>query len=346
MRLGYVPYDRTLQAPGDRRRFVSWATDRSVDFDVVERPDPDLDVAVVASVADLVSWRDAPSNMRVVYDLTDDYLGLPAGGLKNRARGVAKYLSGELSRPTLRYRELMVDMCRRADVVVCTSSLQREHVEATGARDVRVILDCYEADTVGLKTTYEQAAEPRIAWEGLPFNVGTLELLREPLRALEPGSRPSVHVVTPPTFRPYARRFGRRSAIDVAREALPDERVVVHPWSRHTYAQAVADCDIAVIPLPLDDRFAFAKSAQKLISLWAIGMPVITSATPGYEEAMRGAGLDLACRTAADWTRALTRLLGDEAERRHAAQAGRAYVEAHAGRELMLARWDEVVQLR
>src|SRR4051812_22107608 len=343
MRLGYAPYDRTLQAPGDRRRFVSWATDRSVDFVVVERPDAEVDVAVVASVADLVSWRDAPSNMRVVYDLTDDYLGLPAGGLKNRARGVAKFLSGELSRPTLRYRELMADMCRRADVVVCTSSLQREHVEATGARDVRIILDCYEADTVDLKTTYGLTGAPKLVWEGLPFNVGTLELLREPLQSLPRGSRPSVHVVTPPTFRPYARRFGRRSTIDVARDALPDEQVVVHPWTPDSYAQAVADCDLAVIPLPLDDRFAFAKSAQKLISLWAMGMPVVTSATPAYEEAMRAAGLDLACRTTADWTRALTRLLSDADERRHAGRAGRAYVEAHASRETMLARWDEVL---
>src|SRR3954447_7251179 len=116
MELGYAPYDPTLDAPGDRRRFVSWATDRGVDFAVVEQPHPGIDVAVVSSVADLVRWRDAPSATRVVYDLTDDYLGLPASGLKNRARGVAKFLSGELSRPTLRYRELMADMCRRADV--------------------------------------------------------------------------------------------------------------------------------------------------------------------------------------------------------------------------------------
>jgi glycosyltransferase involved in cell wall biosynthesis len=98
-----------------------------------------------------------------------------------------------------------------------------------------------------------------------------------------------------------------------------------------------------VIPLPLDDRFAYAKSAQKLISLWAIGMPVVTSATPAYEEAMHAAGLDLACRTPGDWTRALTRLLADEGERRHTAEAGRAYVEAHASRDIMLARWDEVL---
>jgi hypothetical protein len=39
----------------------------------------------------------------------------------------------------------------------------------------------------------------------------------------------------------------------------------------------------------------------------------------------------------------LTSLLSDEAARRAAAEAGRAYVEAHASRELMLARWDQVL---
>src|SRR3954451_12441319 len=206
MELGYAPYDPTLDAPGDRRRFVSSATDRGVNFAVVEQPHPGIDVAVVSSVADLVRWRDAPSATRVVYDLTDDYLGLPASGLKNRARGVAKFLSGELSRPTLRYRELMADMCRRADVVVCTSSLQRDNVRrVAGDKDIRIILDCYDEASAGAKQSYASTGQPRIVWEGLPFNVETLELLREPLEALAPALQPSVHVVTQPEFRAYAR---------------------------------------------------------------------------------------------------------------------------------------------
>jgi len=343
-RLGYVPYDRSLQAPGDRRRFAAWAEDRGVPFELLDRPRPDVDVAVVCTVADLTRWRSAPRDVRVIYDLTDDYLGLPSGGIKNRARGIAKFLSGELSRPTLRYRELMIEMCRRSDVVVCTSASQREHVQAVAAdKDVRVILDCYDADWSELKQDHQRDNPPRIAWEGLPFNVQTLAILREPLDRLPPDLRPSVHVVTQPTFRPYARRFGRRSSADIARAALPDSEVVLHPWDRATVGGQVAGCDIAVIPLPLQDPFAAGKSAQKLISLWAMGMPVVTSATPAYEDAMRTAGLNLACRTAEEWAEALTMLLSDDDARRAAAQAGRAYVEAHASRDLMLARWDEVL---
>jgi glycosyltransferase involved in cell wall biosynthesis len=343
-RIGYVPYDGSLDAPGDRRRFVAWAHERGVDFEVVDAPQDGIDVAVVCTVADLVRWRGAPPGLRVIYDVTDDYLGLPSHGWKNRARGVAKFLSGELSRPTLHYRELMVDMCRRADVVVCTSEAQRDHVlMAAGEKDVRLILDCYDADWPSRKRDYRSSGPPRIAWEGLPFNVGTLAVVREALDALPAELRPSVHVVTQPTFRPYARRFGRRSAEGIAQQALPNSELVIHPWERDTVSDLVSSCDVAIIPLPLDDRFAAGKSAQKLISLWALGMPVVTSATPAYEEAMKAAGLDLACRTTADWTRALTLLLSDENARRAAGEAGRGYAERHASREIMLARWDDVL---
>src|SRR3954453_1014601 len=317
MRLGYVPYDRSLHAPGDRRRFVAWAQERKVDFEVVDRPQRGIDVAVVCTVADLARWVDAPHDIKVVYDLTDDYLALTDRGFKNRARGIAKFLSGELSRPTLRYRGLLAAMCRRADLVVVTSGQQLRHVrELVEPQRVRLILDCYDEQAVGRKRDYGAARPPRLVWEGLPFNVGTLGLVGDALRNLAPELRPELHIVTPPTFRPYARRFGRRSTLPIARAALGNVPIVLHDWGRETVFADVAACDVAVIPLPLDDRFAAGNAAQKLINLWAMGMPTVTTATPAYEEAMADAGLDLACRTTADWERALRNLLTDEKSRR------------------------------
>jgi glycosyltransferase involved in cell wall biosynthesis len=345
MRLGYAPYDRSLNAPGDRRRFVAWAQARDIAFEVVDEPGDDIDTVVVAMAADIVRWKDAPPDIRIVYDITDDYLALPARGLKNRGRGIAKFVSGELSRPTLRFRDLMAGMCRRADAVVCTSGEQMEHVvDVTGHDDVRLILDCYDQAAVGTKRDYAATGAPRIAWEGLPYNVGTLAVVADALRRLPRELRPSVHVVTQPTFRPYARRFGRRSAATVAATALPGVSVEVHPWRRETVTEIVASCDVAIIPLPIDDPFAMSKSAQKLVSLWAAGMPVVTTATRAYADAMQTAGLGhLACRTTDDWVRALSLLLSDEGARRDAAQRGAAYVERNASRELMLQRWDAVV---
>lgn len=343
MKIGYAPYDHTLEAPGDRKRFVAWARDRGAAFEVVDAPRPGIDVAVVCTVADLTRWRRAPRDMKVVYDVTDDYLALPDGSVKNRARGVVKYLSGELSRPTLGYRRLIADMCRRADVVVCTSEDQRRHVLDLGHTDVRIILDCYDADSVAVKTDYGRNGPPTLAWEGLPFNIETLALLRDPIAALPPALRPTLHIATQPVFHPHARRFGRRSAQTVAERSLPGVPIVLHAWDRGTMPSIMAACDVAVIPLPLDDAFARSKSAQKLVGFWAMGMPVVASSTPAYAEAMRAAGLDLACTTASEWTHALGTLLSEEAARRDAGSAGQAFVHAQASREIMLARWDAIL---
>src|SRR3954463_7322879 len=144
MRLRYLPQHPNPHSPRGRRPFVAWAQERKVDFEVVDRPQRGIDVAVVCTVADLTRWVDAPHDIKVVYDLTDDYLALTDRGFKNRARGIAKFLSGELSRPTLRYRGLLAAMGRRAALVVVTSGQQLPHVrELVEPQRVRLILDCY-----------------------------------------------------------------------------------------------------------------------------------------------------------------------------------------------------------
>lgn len=342
MRLGYAPIDPSLQAPGDRRRFVAWAQARGIEFELVDQPRADLDVIVVAMPSDLIRWREAAAGPRIVFDVTDDYLVLPDEGFKNQARGVAKFLSGELSRPTLHFRELFADMCRRADLVICTSPGQCRHVEEVGQPSVRLIIDAYD-EPIEPKRDYRIHDRPRIGWEGLPFNLGTLAIVGDAMRSLPAGLRPVMHVVTPPVYRPYARRFGRRSARRETQRALPGVDVVMHDWQQPLVAGILTSCDVAIIPLPGDNAFAMSKSAQKLVSMWALGMPTVTTATEAYEHAMTEAGLDLVCHTTEDWRRALERLLVDEQARRQAGEGGRAYVEAHASREIIFSRWDEAI---
>ena len=80
---------RMTEASWQRRspRFVAWALDRDVAFELLEEPQPGFDVVVVSTAADLTRWRDAPRETKIIYDLTDDYLGLPDAGFKNRGGG-------------------------------------------------------------------------------------------------------------------------------------------------------------------------------------------------------------------------------------------------------------------
>ena len=72
-------------------------------------------------------------------------------------------------------------------------------------------------------------------------------------------------------------------------------------------------------------------------------MPVITSATPAYSRAMKGAGLDsLACRNQEEWIAAIELMISDESLRHDTGNRGRAFAEKYYGEDDLLTRWDKV----
>ena len=68
-RIGYVPYNPTLKAPGDRRRFVAYAQARNLPFELA-RFDERYDIVILSEVADLSIWPNYRQG-KVVYDLID-----------------------------------------------------------------------------------------------------------------------------------------------------------------------------------------------------------------------------------------------------------------------------------
>jgi glycosyltransferase involved in cell wall biosynthesis len=120
--------------------------------------------------------------------------------------------------------------------------------------------------------------------------------------------------------------------------------VRVHPWSESTVASIATECDLALIPLPLDRALERGKPESKLISFWRMGLPVVTSATPAYVRVMAAAGQTLACRTEHDWREAVLGLIADDAARRRAGQEGRAFAEQEYGEDRLLTAWDAVFE--
>jgi glycosyltransferase involved in cell wall biosynthesis len=127
------------------------------------------------------------------------------------------------------------------------------------------------------------------------------------------------------------------------RKLFEMDGVYLYQWNHDLLSAICTACDLAVIPLQLDDPFAAGKSENKLILFWRMGLPVVTSATTAYARSMKGAGLDMTCRTDEDWTRAIERCMDDEGARRAAGAAGRAFALREHGEDRMLDRWDAVL---
>lgn len=337
-RIGYVPYTASLERPGDRRRFVAYAHARNLSFELA-RPEERYDLVVLSEVADISVWCDYPHG-KVVYDLIDSYLAIPRSNVKQWLRGAVWYALGRHRRLRLDHWAAIQDMCRRADAVVCTTEEQRGDIRRY-CSNVHIVLDVHSSVIHKVKEDYRCGEPFNLVWEGLPSNITQLKQIRDVLRDIKKRRPLVLNIVTDPDQPRLLGRFGRVQSLDLAREVFDSVRL--HPWDEATCSEIIRNCDLAVIPIDLSDPFVTGKPENKLLLLWRMGMPVVTSATPAYQRAMRDAGLEgLACRDQGEWLIALERIIGDESLRREAGMRGRELAETHFGREVMLARWDAV----
>jgi hypothetical protein len=339
LRVGFVPYSPSLQMPGDRRRFASYAQQRGIRFELAD-PRERYDVVVLSERADISVWCDYAKG-KIVYDLIDSYLAIPRSDLKGQLRGLAKFITRQHRRPRLNHWRAIEAMCRRADAVVCTTAEQKCDIEKF-CSNVRIILDNHSAVTRRVKTDYRVGKVFQLVWEGLPATLDSLWLIRDALHAFGRQHAFALQVVTDPFYYRYLGRYGRRNTLDIVRGL--GTQVTLHEWNETTCADIICGADAAIIPLDLRNPFAAGKPENKLLLFWRMGMPAVVSASPAYARAMAGAGLDTACTTGDDWCRALESLVTQESARAGAGRRGRAYADAHFSAAQWLARWDAMFE--
>ncbi|WP_150430166.1 glycosyltransferase family 4 protein [Dechloromonas sp. CZR5] len=338
VRIGYVPYSVSLDRPGDRRRFVAYANARNLAFELA-RPEERYDLVVLSEVADVSVWAQYPHG-KVVFDLIDSYLAIPRTNLKQWLRGGLWYATGRHRKLRWSLWAAYQDMCRRADAVVCTTQGQQKDIKSY-CTNTHIVLDIHSSVVHAVKESYRCGEPFNLVWEGLPSNLSQLKQIRDVLRDIH-GRRPLVlNIVTDPDQPRLLGRFGRVHSSDLAREIFDSVRF--HIWDEATCSRVIQSCDLAVIPIDLTDPFVVGKPENKLLLLWRMGMPVVTSATPAYQRAMRDVGMDrLACCTQDEWRAALEDMIADESLRRDAGIRGRGFTEVECSKEATLARWDGV----
>jgi glycosyltransferase involved in cell wall biosynthesis len=339
LRVGYVPYAPSFAPPGDRRRFVHYAQQRGLRFEIAD-PDQHYDVVVLSERADLSVWSRFRGG-RLVYDLIDSYLAIPRQDLKGLLRGTAKFIARQSRYPQLNYREAVRGMCRCAEAVICTTEEQRRNI-APCCSNVHIILDSHSMLASRAKINYGAGTPFRLVWEGMPQNLGALQSLGRALCRVHRRMPIVLHVVTDSAFPRVLGRYWRTETRNLLAEfGFP---VVMHEWREDRLAEVLTGCDMAIIPLDLEDPFSAGKPENKLLLFWRMGMPTLVSATPAYCRAMANAGVPMACANDAEWEERILRYGGDEALRRWAGERGRTFAETTHSEARLLEQWDAVFQ--
>lgn len=182
------------------------------------------------------------------------------------------------------------------------------------ARDVDVIPTTVDVDRVAPRALRTRSpGDPlRVAWIGLPYNLGYLDALAAPLRALAADGPVELRVIS----------RGRAPS----GPAWDGVEVVARPWSEATEVDELASCDVGVMPLP-DTPWTRGKCGLKLLQCMAAGLPVVASPVGVNVEIVDHDRNGLLADDEQAWTAALRRLRDDPEHAAALAAAGRRTVE-------------------
>lgn len=305
-RIGYAGYSPGLSGPGDRRRFCAYASQKGLAFERAEL-DRGYDLALVTHNGDISGWTDRKqregSHFKFVFELVDAYFN-QTGRARRWLKGSARYLLGMDSKLSPDFLRTLIRACEEADAVICSTEEQRRSILPYNP-NTHVSFDWVDADLGQPKRDWTRGEKLKIAWEGQSTTVPNLQLIRDTLNRFP--DQVELHVVTDPLVYRHFGRF-RPYPVEQALEGITCE-IFIHDWEAASFSQHITNCDLAVIPIDAGNRLAWGKPENKLILLWKLGLPVLTTDTPAYHRAMAGAGVDMTCATAADWASALQRTI-------------------------------------
>lgn len=346
IRVGYVPYSINLLHPADRRRLVTWAVDKKIKLNTSNPLDSD--VLVLSNAANFGYWLKT-AKQPVILDLVDGYLGENPSFLKDVARNIVRSLQGLSSIHWVTYTRHLRYACRVSQTVIVASPEQRELVLKLN-KNVHVILDDHsEIDSRIASETQKVSTEPGpfIFWEGFGFTLKHFKFMAPDLDRFLEEFNWGMNLVTVEEFPRWGGYLGKIQSRDVIKDLFPKswKSIKIIPWSLDNLAMNACKSSFAIIPMSPHDKFANLKSENKLLSMWHLRMPTLTSPTPAYKRVLSIAGEPEACVMDGDWYERLTNLAISHNHREQMASSGANYVLAHHTHDKLVKRWDEIIRL-
>lgn len=196
-----------------------------------------------------------------------------------------------------------------ATVVIAGNRYLAERSIAAGARRTEIVPTVIDL----ARYPYTSRADPgecvSIAWIGTPVTERYLTNMVPILREVCADGR--AQLVT----------IGTSSSFDLP--GVPHRKVA---WAQATEAEAIAACDIGIMPIP-DEPWSLGKCGLKLIQYMGCGLPVVASAVGANNDIVIHGENGFLCTSHHEWVSGLKRLVSEPALRFKMGSAGRIRVE-------------------
>ena len=339
---GYEGYSAGNSGIADRRRVLFWASKRG--HSIVSSRDPSADVIVVTSSSDLGYWAKAKISKPLVLDVVDGLIG-EQSWTKDLFRGYGYWStrrsSNFLPKP---YSKLILEVAQRCKTVVCSSPEQvlewaKHQIEAIDILDIHD-----EIQEINHLVSDKKPSTKQIFWEGLPTTLGSMSLLNE-FFSCNQGNHYVLNVLTELNGFKYMNKYGQIDLVKMLSKQLDQKNLSINnvQWSPKdlvTYAKAST---LGVIPIMGFKGYNHLKAENRLLIMWRLGLPVLTSPLPSYVRVMSEAGIDGICYTKSDWTSKIQQLIESEELRLTHLRLSEQYLREKHNTSDILLKWDRLL---
>ena len=152
----------------------------------------------------------------------------------------------------------------------------------------------------------------------------------------------SFDFVTDENYFQFLNKFVKKSTLSLLEKDLGQliDFVSIIPWSPKNLVESAKASSIAVIPIDLSVPMQRLKPENRLLIMWRLGLPCLTSPSPAYVRVAHQAGVVATCNTLEDWFLNFNRLLSDPDFAFDEILAGQNYLRENHNQTILLKKWD------
>lgn len=341
LRIGYVPNSSNLSAPADRRRLVFWAAARG--HQIVTDLSQSVDVIVLSERSNFTNFaRDM--KVPVILDLVDGYLARESF-VKDWIRGTLKVADKQLTGLPKPYTSFVQDICSSASAVICSSEEQRFMIEKY-SRNVHEILDSHDEISFLPFSSLSDAYPKSILWEGLPVTLGGVLGISEVLIQKNQLDGLEINFVTNEEYFRFLGKYQSQSSLKLLTKQLGkmvSEKNVV-PWNVKNLIDYAEISSGAILPVLTANPIQKLKPENRLLIMWRLGLPTLTSNTPAYSRLAKHTGLDFICESHEEWQDKLNLVLSDRKYAAKMVSIGQDYLHKRHSATHLLRKWDAAIE--
>jgi hypothetical protein len=343
LRIGYYALSQDLSHPGDRRRLIFWAKERG--HEICLNTSKDVDLVVLSEKTNFKNFYSSKCTKPVIFDLIDAYL-VKDSYWKDLGRGIGKVISQDLPPPARSFSKFISKVCQQSKTVIC-STVEQEATIKPFCENTRIILDSHEEFPFLSfnPTLLEMNNNFQLLWEGMPYTLTGIKQVSSVLSKMPSNQRILLAVVTDLHHKRFFGKFIDSNTSKILDKQLGglEANYSIVPWTKSNLVAHAKVSDIGVIPIRQEDPFQWLKPENRLLIMWRLGIPCLTSATPAYSRVSKAAGTDSICKSTEEWDAKALQLLTDKDKARLQVQRGQEYMEKMHTKEILLAKWDEAI---